>query len=133
MVNVVKKKVAKGLRREAWERFWNALSRSHSEKALVENLRSFLTAAEITMLEKRLLIPILLGRKMSYRRIGQLIDVSPMTIIFVKRNLQKRPAARRTYASLYERKEDSLPLLPPRSGYGRWIRERQRRGHLPQY
>ncbi|MFH0806344.1 MAG: Trp family transcriptional regulator [Candidatus Brennerbacteria bacterium] len=84
MVNVVKKAISKDLRRSAWRRFRNVLVGSRSEGSFVDDLRLFLTASEITMLEKRLLIPILLEKKISYRHIGQLIDVSPTTISFVK-------------------------------------------------
>ena len=41
------------------------------------------------MLEKRLSIKILIKQKLSYKAIGDILDVSPVTISFVKHNFIK--------------------------------------------
>lgn len=89
MVRVSKKHLDKNLKMESWLRFLDAIKTSKSEETLFQNIKKFLTSAEIVMLEKRLAIPILLERGLSYRTIGEIIDVSPNTISFVKHNLTR--------------------------------------------
>jgi len=99
MVRVNKKYIEQELRDEAWRRFDDALRGSKSEKELVANLHRFLTESEIVQLEKRLLIPVLLERKKSYRAIGEAIDVTRTTISFVKNSLKRKPRVHRKYSS----------------------------------
>jgi len=92
MVNVSKKYLSKELQTKAWARFLDEVRGSRSPEVFILNLKKFLTSSEITMLEKRLSIPILVERGLSYKDIGATVDVSPNTISFVKHNLTKRPA-----------------------------------------
>lgn len=128
MVRVNKKYIEQELRDEAWRRFGDVVKKSKSEKELVDDLHKFLTEPEIIQLEKRLIIPILLERKKSYRAIGEAIDVTRTTISFVKNNLKRKPRIRRKYSSSHppRKKRKELPLLPPRSGHGRWLRAKLR-------
>jgi len=100
MVRVSKKYLEEELRRKSWRRFLDEIQKSKLEEELVKNIKKFLTPAEITMLEKRLAIPVLLERGLSYRAIGETIDVSPNTISFVKHNLTKKPVVHRKYSSM---------------------------------
>lgn len=115
MTNVSKKYIEKKLQTEAWSRFLKKVHQSKSAGALLLSIREFLTDSEITMLEKRLSIPILLERKMSYRAIGAAIDVSPATISFVKHNLTKKPVRHRQYSS-FSKPRRVKKLLPPYKG-----------------
>lgn len=94
------------LENDAWERLLAVAKRSPSGKVLKSDLAKFLTSAEITLLEKRLAIPLLLAENLSYRRIGEILDVSSVTISFVKHNLTRKPRVHRKYSSLGKRKDD---------------------------
>ena len=76
---------------------------------LAVSLKKFFTASEIIMLEKRLSIPILMEQKLSYKTIGAILDVSPVTISFVKHNLTKKPAVHRKMTTRQEKKRYHLP------------------------
>jgi len=97
MVNVSKKYLSKELQTKAWNVFLREIKKSDSSETLLINLKKFLTASEITMLEKRLSIPILSKRGMGYRDIGRTLDVSSTTISFVRHNLTKRPTIHREH------------------------------------
>ena len=127
MARVNKKYLDKGLTTEAWNRFLNRIKKSHSTDDLIINLHAFLTPTEIAMLEKRLCIPILVERKQSYKAIGDLIDVSPVTISFVKHNLTKKPTVHRKYDHTppLARAEEKEKTKIPGSGLG--LEKNQRR------
>ncbi len=99
MTHVSKKYLAKDLRLKAWNRFRNTMKESKSGEELVNTLQAFFTSSEMTMLEKRLAIPILLEQKLSYREIGRRIDVSQETISFMKHGLTKKPRIHRKYSN----------------------------------
>lgn len=126
MVHVNKKYLDKQISAAGWNRLLAAIQNTKSEESLKKTLGSFFTESEITMLEKRLIIPILLERQISYRKIGQILDVSPGTISFIKRGLVKKPVVHRLYSSSnYKSKTRApLPVLPPRVGHGRWLRSK---------
>ena len=120
MVRVNKKYLGEELRNAAWRHFLEVVKSSESEKTLVENLHKFLTDAETIMVEKRLTIPILLERGLSYAAIGKTIDVSPGTISFVKHNLVRKPVVRRKYSSSMTLKPKEIPFfIPSRAEHGR--------------
>ncbi len=100
MTNVSKKFLSRELENQAWEKLREAAKVSATGKDFKSQASKFLTPAEITMLEKRLVIPILLEKRYSYRKIGKTIDVSPATISFVKHNLRKKPVTHRRYSPL---------------------------------
>lgn len=122
MVRVNKKQIAEDLRGAAWRRFWEILNKSKSEKELSKNLRKFLTDSEILLLEKRLVISVLLDKKLSYRNIGEIADVTRTTISFVKQNLKRKPRVSRNYNSLGKtKKKKLLPLFLSRAHRGRHL------------
>ncbi|TSA44545.1 hypothetical protein D4R51_03530 [bacterium] len=126
MVHVSKKYLEAELKKSAWKNFRKAIKDSGSNEAFLVNLKKFLTPTEIIMLEKRLAIPVLLERGLSYRSIGEIIDVSPNTISFVKNNLTKKPAVRRRSSGKKADKSDMEHLIswfPSRSDHGRWLRK----------
>lgn len=111
MVNVSKKYINKELQIKAWSRFLKEVKGAESTEVLISNLKKFLTQSEITMLEKRLSIPILIERGFSYRDIGRTVDVSQNTISFVKHNLTKRPIIHKTFIP-HKGRERRMPYAP---------------------
>lgn len=91
MTNVNKKYVPRELREKAWGLFREIIGKSRSGKDILANLDKLLTPSEITLIEKRLLISILLERGLSYREISKALDVTRVTISFVKHNLKRTP------------------------------------------
>lgn len=91
MTRVNKKQIDKNLRNEAWQRLRDAVKKSESSEALVKAFAVFLTPSEMTMLEKRLVISVLLARGLSYREICRAIDISQNTVSFVKHHLTRKP------------------------------------------
>lgn len=79
MTHVSKKNVNQELREKAWRRF---------------NADRFLTPTEKILVEKRLLISLLLEQGLSYRKIGEMLDVTRVTISFVKHQLKRTPRVR---------------------------------------
>lgn len=107
MVRVNKTQFPEKLREELWGKFSSELKNSPSSEALLRKLRIVLTHAEITMLEKRLAIPILLEQGRSYREIGRMIDVSSTTINSIKHHFVKKPVSRHRYTSSLSKKSAS--------------------------
>ncbi len=127
MPSTSKKHINKSLKKAVWDKFLDVSEKSKSGKELVANIQKFLTDAEITLLEKRLAISILLERKTSYRAIGEMIDVTRTTISFVKHNLTRKVRTPRKYgSSVPDKKRKRLPVLPPRVGHGRWLHAKLR-------
>lgn len=120
MVRVNKKYLEKDLTIKAWNKFLTEIGKVNSPETVNIKMRDFLTPSEIIMLEKRLAIPILLDKKLSYKTIGQILDVSPTTISFVKHNLTKKAVTHKKY-SQYRRPSKQLSILPPRSHHRRWL------------
>jgi Trp operon repressor len=116
MTHVSKKYLSRELENNAWERFWAAAKTSLSARDFKANLGKFLTPSEIVMLEKRLAIPLLLGQNLSYRKIGETLDVSSTTISFVKHNLTRKPRVHRRYSSPEARQseDDASLFMSPR-------------------
>ena len=122
MVHISKKYLDKDLQIKAWGRFLKKIHAVRSTDTIIANLQTFLTSEEITMLEKRLAIPILLKQKESYRTIGKILDVSPGPISFVKHNLTKKPVTHRKYGGTYRSPKKVLreKFLPPYKGGNRF-------------
>ncbi|MBI2279004.1 MAG: helix-turn-helix domain-containing protein [Candidatus Brennerbacteria bacterium] len=122
MVRVNKTQFPVKLRREARERLRRLLHGTASGEELFRTLAQILTPMELLLIEKRLAIPILLARGMSYREIGRTIDVGPAAISFVKHHLTRKPRVPRRY--------DALP--PIRRSKEHWM-EKQKRGKKQYY
>lgn len=91
MTRVTKAKISADVRDEAWRNFLLAVRKSGTPASIREAMAKFLTPAELVMLEKRLVIPVLVGRGMSYRQIGAALGVSANTVSFVKYHLVRNP------------------------------------------
>ncbi len=127
-MHISKKNLTKNLREEAWTKFSDKMKIAGSSQELINCLGNFLTSDEIIVLEKRLAIPILLGNGLSYRKIGEMIDVSSTTISFVKNKLKRKPVVHRKRSPDISRKpKKELPMFPPRVGYRRWFYEKSKR------
>jgi Trp operon repressor len=125
MVRVNKKNLEEKLKSEGWERLFGIVKRSSSGKALRENLERVLTPSEMTQLEKRLLILVLLSRGFTYRQIGEAIDVTRVTISFVKHNLRRTPRVQRHYDSLHKpRNENDASLFMSPREHARRLRRK---------
>lgn len=89
MTRVNKKNIGQELREKAWKRF---------------DADKFLTPSEKILIEKRLLISLLLDRGLSYRKIGEMLDVTRVTISFVKRHLKRVPRVSGEASSMMPRR-----------------------------
>ncbi|MBI2515046.1 hypothetical protein HYV91_02585 [Candidatus Wolfebacteria bacterium] len=125
MVNVNKKYIGEILKRAAWQKFLTEIRGATSEKDLLCGLNKFLSGSEINLLERRLATLLLLERGLTYRKIGEIVDVSPDTISFVKRGLKRREKINP------DKKLKNIPLrfreprykrrkIPAYKGRGRW-------------
>ncbi len=103
------------MKSEGWELLLGAVKRSGSGKALRENLERVLTPSEITQLEKRLLILVLLDKGFTYRQIGEAIDVTRVTISFVKHNLKRSPRTglERGFSKPRKNEDDASLFMSP--------------------
>lgn len=104
MVCINKTQFPKKLRDEVWKGLWSLIQNSSSPESFQEKMKSIFTPTEIIMIEKRIAIPLLLKKGLTYREIGRLIDVSPTTINFIKHHFVKKPVVHRRY-SAYPKKE----------------------------
>lgn len=82
MTHVNKKNIPQEMREKAWKRF---------------SAGKFLTPSEFILVEKRLLISLLLEQGFSYRKICEILDVTRVTISFVKHQLKRTPRVPRKY------------------------------------
>lgn len=113
-MHVNKKNLDKELRQKAWAGFLRKIKAVGSSQEIVDSLGSFLTSDEIIALEKRLIIPLLINKNLSYRKIGEMIDVSPVTISFVKNKLKRKPVVHRKHSTDKTQKKrtgDEIPYL----------------------
>lgn len=76
MTYVNKKQIPKELQERAWKRF---------------DAEKFLTPSERILIWKRLAIAVLLEEGLIYRRIGEMLNVTRVTISFVKHKLKRAP------------------------------------------
>lgn len=84
----------------------DALSSFHNKVEITHFLDSILTKAERAMLMKRLAVASLIARGESYAKISKLLNVSPVTIGYIKNKVLKGSEA---YLKLIERINRFLP------------------------
>ncbi|MFH1161771.1 MAG: hypothetical protein V1696_00615 [Candidatus Jorgensenbacteria bacterium] len=121
MARVNKTQFPAKLREEVRERLRRLLHGTTSGDELFRALAKILTTTELLLIEKRLAVPILLARGMSYREIGRTIDIGPAAISFMKHGLTRKPRTPRQYSPLRTpRKKGHILLSPPPMGRGRW-------------
>jgi uncharacterized protein YerC len=119
MVRINKKYLSGELKKEIWEAFFGALRKANSGGELKAALNKFLTSSEIALLEKRLGIKSLLKKGWKYRDIQGALDVTRVTISFVKKGLRRAKRRPRRYSASSLPKRRRKSFLPPR-GRGRW-------------
>lgn len=121
MTNVNKKYLEENLKNSVWRNFMKELKSVKTENVLEKIINQVFTPTERTMIEKRLAIIFLVRKKLSYRKIGELIDVTPNTISFVKRGFIKKERKPRQYSSFEStKKRRSNSRFPTYTGKGRW-------------
>ncbi len=122
MVNVSKKYLEENLKKVIWESFKKEIKSINTEKDWQRIMNRLFTLAERIMLEKRLAALFLLEQGLSYRKIGEIIDVTPKTVGFVKNGFVKKKSKKRGYSSgpgaFKARKSRSR--YPTFTGKGRW-------------
>lgn len=96
------------LRIEAWERIKNEVHATGSLEQFKQSLGTYISPAEMKMLEKRSAILLLLEKGKTYRNIGETIDVSRATVSYIKRKFTRCLQRHRRY---------SRPHYRPSRGY----------------
>jgi len=124
MVNVNKKYLDGEIKNAAWKRFLKEIKKVNPKTNLKTTLDKFFTADEQILFEKRLAIFNLLDKGLSYREIGQILDVSSKTISFVKQGLKKKNQIKRQIPDMKISPKDikprKYPKYPTFTGKGRW-------------
>lgn len=95
MVNV-NKKYLDNLKNSVWQGFLGEWKRAKNRNAFQKIFNKLFTPTEQIMLGKRLAILFLGKRDLSNREIGRILDVSPTTVGFIKKNFSKKMGARRS-------------------------------------
>lgn len=109
MVNISKKYLNEELEKNVWELFKKIIRQASSEKDPKNLLGKLFSKSEIAMIEKRLGIFYLLGKGLSYREIGRILDVSSATISFVKKGFRKPD--KKVKKEVKDWKEDFLSFM----------------------
>jgi len=125
MVNITKIYLEEKLKKEIKGEFLKEIKKVKSESELEIFLSKIFTPSEIIMIEKRIGVPYLLKKGLTYRKIGLDLDISLSTISFIKKGF-KKPVKRSVDKKM---KEPSVPewMLKKNSkfptsysGKGRW-------------
>jgi uncharacterized protein YerC len=109
-----------------WKEFLEKIKKAKSAQEIRGVINKFFTSNEIEILEKRLAIVYFLNKKLSYRKIGEIIWVSPRTISFVKNGLKRNKRTLKiktssaTKISSRDIKPSKYPRYPTFTGRGRW-------------
>lgn len=128
MSNTSKKYFDEKLKNDIWNIFLKEISGVKSAKELQKVLEKFFTVNEINLLEKRLGVMHFLGKGLGYKDIGEIIDVMPRTISFIKNGLKRsKKSKRKENTKEKSSNENSFiykknSIMPTRVGKGRWHR-----------
>ena len=125
MVNVSKKYLERNLKNKIWAGFLKEIAEVKSESGIEQLFEKLFTSSERIMIEKRLAIFYLISQGFKYREIGQMIDVVPSTISFVKKGFKKPPKKEKKLSRLQEidlkrAGKRKYPAYPTYKGKGRW-------------
>lgn len=126
MVNINKKYLEEGLKKTIWTGFLKGITRVKSNKELEQFLGRLFTPSERVMIEKRLAIFYLIEQGYKYREIGEMIDVAPSTISFVKKGFKmvnpknKKTNPKLQSVNLSKNYRAKYPKYPTFTGKGRW-------------
>src|SRR4030043_1302046 len=123
MTNIVKRGLDKDLEDKILTDLLHKIRKAETVKEFREIINSLLTNEERIMVYKRLAAADFLRKGKKYKEIGEILDVSPATISFIKRGLinfpKKEKKARKLTSSDFKKDRRSSPFLPP-IGKGRW-------------
>jgi uncharacterized protein YerC len=110
----------------AWGQFRKIIVKSGSEKVFMADMERFFTPSEIVLIEKRLLISLLLRQGLSYRKISEILDVTRVTISFVKHGLKKAPRVRKHVPDKIrkQKRESEIPYIMSPTEHLRRLRRR---------
>lgn len=117
MAKISKKPVARAVRDEMFRSMFRALARISDEDAIGKILEDVLTPTEKVMVAKRVMAAILIDRGYPYRKIGELLKLSPTTINTVHREIQKKGDGYRLIFNLFPALDRTLAaVIPPVKG-----------------
>jgi len=108
-----------------WKEFLEEIKKAKSTQEIKGVTNKFFTSNEIEILEKRLAIVYFLNKKLSYRKIGEIIWVSPRTISFVKNGLKrntkpKGASSKLKFTPISDERSNKRPKYPTFIGKGGW-------------
>lgn len=112
MVNINRKYLEATFKEKIWTEFLKEITKVKSKNDLKRLLERLFTASELVMIEKRLAIFHLIDEGFRYREIGEMIDVAPSTISFVKKGFKKNIGNKNI-----SRQSSTYPTF---TGKGRW-------------
>ncbi|MEK7075423.1 MAG: Trp family transcriptional regulator [Patescibacteria group bacterium] len=108
-----------------WRGFIEEIKKVEIKEDTKKTINRFLTSSEQIMLEKRLAILYLLGKRLSFRQIQEFLDVTRNTIGFVKNGFVKKKKSllkknwRHPILDKLDKREFP-PKFPTYKGRGRW-------------
>ncbi len=125
MVHVSKKYLDEDLKIKIEARLLERIKRVKSRPQLKQLLEELFTPSELVMLEKRLAISYLVEQKLPYKKMREILDVSPGTISFVKGGFKKKSAKNKKISSQTSPVLKASPRFikrkfPTYKGKGRW-------------
>lgn len=129
MVNISKKYLEENLKREIWKEFLKEIRKIKSEKELNCFLSKFFTSAEIIMIEKRIGVPYLLKKGLTWREIALELDISLSSISFIKKGFKNPDKQKKKWSGMKSEQQrwasdwilkKNSKMATSRSGSGRW-------------
>jgi uncharacterized protein YerC len=118
MANVNKKYLEKDLKDAARKEFFKEIKKVKSHRDLKAVMEKFFSPTEQIIIEKRLMILYLLNQGLSYRKIGNILDVPCSTISFVKNGFTRKKRINRRWQS------DEIKKIETRKSYSKFPKYR---------
>jgi uncharacterized protein YerC len=118
MANVNKKYLEKDLKDAARKEFFKKIRKVESHRDLKAVMEKFFSPTEQIIIEKRLMILYLLNQGLSYRKIGNILDVPCSTISFVKNGFTRKKRINRRWQS------DEVKKIETRKSYSKFPKYR---------
>ena len=91
---------------QIWKDFFADIKKVNNEKDLERILKTMLSDGEMVLAEKRLAVKKLLKEGVTYREISRKIDVTRVTISFIKNNFKRPVRKKRIYSEDKNRAKD---------------------------
>ncbi len=105
MSNVNKKYLEKDLKDVAWREFFKKIKEIKSRRDLRAVIEKIFSPTEQIIIGKRLMILHLLNQGLSYRKIGNILDVPCSTISFVKNGFTRKKENKQALAERRDQKD----------------------------